>query len=345
MTAYYNEIDPYAAQWLRNLIDAGHIAHGIVDTRSIEDVHPRDIDGFIQCHFFAGIGVWSYALRLAGWPDERPVWTGSCPCQPFSTAGKGAGFTDERHLWPAWFHLISECRPAVIFGEQVASSDAGPWIDLVQDDLEGLGHAFGAVPFPAAGVGAPHIRQRLFFVGYADDGRGRRHAGAVPVAQGRPRRRVRGFADGIEPSGSAGLLADASGSRWGIVGRGGVTSEEDQGPHPDVDHETRSWDDCDWVDCRDGRRRPVEPGTFPLVARAAFELGRDGPYAGKSRSKMLKGYGNAINAQAAAAFIRAADMTSAREDGQPERPTAGGSETRGGRDVAPRQESGDAHQT
>ncbi len=122
--AYYNEIDPNAAQWLRNLIAAGHIAPGEVDERSIEDVAPDDLRGFTQCHFFAGIGVWSYALRLAGWPDNKPVWTGSCPCQPFSSAGKGAGFDDERHLWPALFHLISERRPELVFGEQVAGVNA-----------------------------------------------------------------------------------------------------------------------------------------------------------------------------------------------------------------------------
>lgn len=171
MTAYYNEIDPFAAQWLRNLIEAGHIAPGFVDERSIEDVFPSDLKGFTQCHFFAGIGVWSYALRNAGWTDERPVWTGSCPCQPFSQAGAGAGFDDKRHLWPAFYHLIQQCRPATIFGEQVASRDANPWIDLVQDDLEGVGYRVGAVPFPSAGVGAPHIRDRLYWVADSNDAR------------------------------------------------------------------------------------------------------------------------------------------------------------------------------
>ncbi|WP_146074525.1 DNA cytosine methyltransferase, partial [Pectobacterium brasiliense] len=162
MTAYYNEIEPYAAQWLRNLIAANLIAPGIVDERSIEDVTPSDLAGFTQCHFFAGIGVWSYALRRAGWPDDKPVWTGSCPCQPFSAAGKGDGFADERHLWPSFFHLIEQCKPPVVFGEQVASSDGLEWFDLVQADLENAGYAATAFDICAAGVGAPHIRQRLF---------------------------------------------------------------------------------------------------------------------------------------------------------------------------------------
>src|SRR5271155_2783158 len=160
MPAYYNEHDPFAAAWLRELIKAGQIAPGEVDERSIEDVLPSEIRGFTQCHFFAGIGVWSYALRQAGWPDDRPVWTGSCPCQPFSAAGKRGGGADERHPWPALFHLVETLRPVTLFGEQVASKDGLAWIDTVQTDLEATGYSVGALDLCSAGFGAPHIRQR-----------------------------------------------------------------------------------------------------------------------------------------------------------------------------------------
>lgn len=151
--AYYSEHDPYAAHWLRNLIAAGHIAPGVVDERDIRDVRPEELIGFTQVHMFAGIGVWSYALRSAGWSDDRPIWTGSCPCQPFSAAGRAGGFADERHLWPHWHWLIEQCRPSIVVGEQVASKDGLGWFDLVSADLEGSGYAVGASDLCAAGIG------------------------------------------------------------------------------------------------------------------------------------------------------------------------------------------------
>lgn len=164
MTAYYNEIDPFAAQWLRDLISAGHIAPGDVDERSIADVRPGDLRGYRQCHFFAGIGGWSYALRLAGWADDEPVWTGSCPCQPLSVTGQQQGHTDERHLWPAFHGLIAERRPAIVFGEQVASGLGREWLSAIRADLEVDRYALGAAVLPAFCVRAPHQRDRAFWI-------------------------------------------------------------------------------------------------------------------------------------------------------------------------------------
>ncbi|HHT7404365.1 TPA: DNA cytosine methyltransferase [Raoultella ornithinolytica] len=370
--AYYNEIDPFAAQWLRNLIAAGHIAPGEVDERSIEDVTPDDLRGFTQCHFFAGIGVWSHSLRLAGWPDDRQVWTGSCPCQPFSAAGKGDGFADERHLWPHFFHLISERRPQHVFGEQVAAGNANAWFDLVQADLEGMGYAFGLVPFTSSGIGAPHIRERAYWVAHANHGssdagealragrdaildgigaNGMAHANSgICDRSGNIRASGR---DEYSNGGDDVRLADTNHDRQqpgqgigcrsecakqgGDIGRssqngglgntniagleglgrndGAAGRERPVGPAAAPGIHLRAlevngfWRDADWLFCRDGKWRPVEPGTFPLVDGAAARMGRVEPgvarVASSNRVGRLKGYGNAINAQAAAAFILA----------------------------------------
>ena len=330
---YYNEIDKYAAQWLRNLIAAGHIAPGDVDDRSISDVRPSDLAGYTQCHFFAGIGGWSLALRLAGWPDDRPVWTGSCPCQPFSVAGQGAGTADERHLWPHWFHLVRSQRPPVIFGEQVDAAIAHGWLDLVQDDLEGEGYAFGAVGVPAAGVGAPHIRQRLWFVadsvsaGWSERGtvagRGSiTRDGCIGVAhnnnprlEGREPVRQRGvelaarensmavelgLTDSTGPQ-SGNSTTPTHGHRDSTESAGFwdgtmVNSPGEQVGVPRCSWEsggTSHWSRADWLPCRDGKWRPVESGTFPLAHGVSNRVGR------------LRAYGNAIVPQVAEQVIRA----------------------------------------
>lgn len=267
MAAYYNEIDPYVSDWLRRLIAAGLIAPGEVDTRSIEDVHPDDLKRFTQCHFFAGIGGWSLALRLAGWPDDRAIWTGSCPCQPFSAAGKGLGVADERHLWPHFHHLIWQCRPAVVAGEQVASAAGRDWLATVRADLEALGYAVGAADLCSASVGAPHIRQRLYWV--ADS-----HVGSEGVVRGRDYR-VGERRSGVSRGGPGGCGTD-------------VRPGSAPGPADSF------WADADWIFCRDGHWRPVEPGSFPLAHGVPGHV------------ELQRAYGNAITPQAAAEFIKAA---------------------------------------
>jgi len=340
MAAYYNENDPHAAAWLRNLIAAGLIADGTVDERSIADVQPADLRGFTQCHFFAGIGIWSHALRLAGWPDDRPVWTGSCPCQPFSAAGKGKGEADERHLWPAFFRLIRECRPASLFGEQVAAAAGRAWLDLVCTDLEGAGYAVGAANLCAAGAGAPHIRQRLYFVAHAESWRdlGQRASGPLPervnhcealrladaelhdgtgrLAQSHGRAPVeshrhgvarilahtdgrlasdrnlqRGREHGFEPQdGGALFLAEPAGAEACELGDAeresrGAEHEPEPGQWSHAQPRDAAepvgsgatagfWSGADWIARRDGKARPVEPGTFPLAHGVAGRVGK-----------------------------------------------------------------------
>jgi len=161
MRVAYNELDPFAAQWLRNLVAAGHIPAGDVLEADVRKLPVDAVRDARHAHFFAGVGMWAHALELAGWPSHAgaPVWTGSCPCQPFSIARRGRGFDDERHLWPAWRNLIAECRPPVVFGEQVASPAGRAWLSVVRADMEALGYAVGAADLCAAGVNAPHIRQ------------------------------------------------------------------------------------------------------------------------------------------------------------------------------------------
>jgi DNA (cytosine-5)-methyltransferase 1 len=199
MTAYYNEIEPAAAHVLECLIKDGVIANGIVDRRSIVDIEPKDLAGFRQCHFFAGGGFWSIALRLSGIPDDFEVWTGSCPCQPFSVAGKQKGADDERHLWPAFHRLIAERKPAIVFGEQVAGKAGFGWFAGVRADLEECGYACGAADLPAACVGSPHIRQRLYWcaVEHSDRFGPQGRSGECVGPQGREdAQRPAGFSDG-----------------------------------------------------------------------------------------------------------------------------------------------------
>ncbi len=325
----YNEIDPGAAAWLKGLVDAGRIASGSVDSRSIEVLGRSDVDGPGQRHFFAGIGGWSLALRYAGIPDDADIWTGSCPCQPFSQAGRRKGNDDARHLWPTWFRLIEECRPPIVFGEQVASAAGFDWLSSVRADLEAAGYAVGGADLPACSVGAPHKRQRLFFVAYADSerlerlrvqlraGRSRQdllearwsgEAGVVEYADGLERerdsrgRREEGrwleHTSDVRDVGNA--SSEGSGRDAGAVPRSEAEGDRERIEArrvvdvPFAASPTRGyWQHADWLLCRDGKARAVEPGTFPLVAGLSVHVERLRALEMAGREEVIS-YGNAV---------------------------------------------------
>lgn len=352
----YNEIDPKAAAWLRELIRAGAIPPGEVDTRSITDLSPHELTRYTQCHFFAGIGGWSHALALAGWPADRPVWTASCPCQPFSAAGKGHGAADPRHLWPAFFNLLRQCRPERVFGEQVASAIGHGWLDGICADLEAENYACGAVVLGAHSLGAPHQRQRLYWVAdaallqtdpanpprfhpeFSSSGSprpvvlpdrtgwntgpsptptvGHRHPAVAtgddgPVVLPRqpglerlPRHGDDGHQPGridAEPHRSVATASADGGmgvsqiNRW--KNRTPLHEEHDRkGPFDGCQFSRHTaWSDFDFLPCRDGKTRRIESGTFPLAHGVPGRVG------------LLRGYGNAIVPQVAAAFITTFD--------------------------------------
>jgi DNA (cytosine-5)-methyltransferase 1 len=352
MSAYYNENDQFCCAWISNLMDAGMITPGVIDDRSIEDLNPDELRGYKRAHFFAGIAVWDYALNQAGWPDDSATtWTGSCPCQGFSASGQRGGFSDKRHLWPTWFRLIRECRPDTIFGEQVASKDGLAWLDVVSADVENAGYAIGTVDTCAAGVGAPHIRQRLYFVADSQScdrrlsihEREPQQARTQSLRRGAVSRMAQPCSEQNKPATARGFYADpcsdspasvleypadngharrtseesiesqgtssrAPKQRSGITGKLGDSehagydrSKTGQAKSEGYGQERRIfdgagftnglWRDAEWIYCRDEKWRAVEPSTFPLAHGTTNRVGR------------LRGYGNAINAQVAQAFI------------------------------------------
>lgn len=285
---YYNDHDPNACAWMLELIKDGHLPPGDVDNRSILEVSADELRRYDQCHFFAGIGGWAYALALAGW--EGPCWTGSCPCQPLSCAGQGKGHADERHLWPAFYALIAECKPATVFGEQVASKLGREWFAGVRADLEGAGYACGGANLPACSVGAPHKRERLFWVADAEreGSQGQSRHGYEGGEPGREREEDAGPA----PEGRNGSMGDSTSQR----GRRKQEHGEQQGECGVLTGGPSAggfWEGAEVFECLDGKARRIEPSIPPLA------------HGIPGRVALLRGAGNAIVPQVAAEFVRA----------------------------------------
>jgi DNA (cytosine-5)-methyltransferase 1 len=336
---YYNEWDEFAARWLGELMHDGLIPRGEIDRRSIVDVRPGDLEGFDQCHFFAGIGGWAYALELAGWRGRR-AWTGSCPCQPLSGAGQRKGHADERHLWPAFHNLIAECRPSTVFGEQVASDLGREWVAGIRADLEASRYAVGIADLTVAGVGAPHIRQRLWWVAdangrfsgdgglqsggqygqLAQDGGTRdgmadasdRHGGGgergAEAGIGKDRIGRRRSSSGSEDGGMAnadegkrGRLANSESCQRNRASSERFESDGEPQSGSAPNRQQRPWDNGILIRCLDGRSRRVPANEKGEPEPALFPLATGI----SNRVGTLRGAGNAINPWLAADFIRA----------------------------------------
>lgn len=143
---FHVERDPFCQQVLR---------HHFPKSESYEDI--KEFDGT------------AYAGRV-------DIISGGFPCQPFSAAGKRAGTSDDRYLWPQMFRVIREARPTYVVAENVRgllSWNDGLVLDTVCSDLEGEGYEVFPVVLPAASVNAPHRRDRIWIVAYRDDGLGK----------------------------------------------------------------------------------------------------------------------------------------------------------------------------
>ena len=324
--AYYNEIDPYCCEWLELLMFMGLIPEGRVDSRPVQKVKPEEIKGYAQVHLFAGMGGWPCALRMAGWPDERGIWTGSCPCQPFSVAGKGGGTKDRRHLWPHMYRLVRGGRPAVVMGEQVAGKAGYAWFDGVGADLEKEGYEGRAVDIPACGVNAPHIRNRVYWI--ARDG-GVSHAQGIgwkeeceDGGEGAGGDQEEGRASGFDTGGVGGLSYSQC-DGWGQGSKvfcAGQSESSIHGQEPDsrVPYSNRPrpqerpslsrharpqlqtiersnhWDDYHLIGPdRDGKYRRIKPGLRPLA------------HGVRSRVAKLRALGNSIVPPLACEVIKA----------------------------------------
>lgn len=166
------------------------------------------------------------------WRGRVDVLTAGFPCQPFSCAGKRNGAEDDRYLWPEVLRVINEVRPTWFVGENVGGIlsmvlpgeeiKVGSYTDVcgenytfyekrqryvieqIRLDLESIGYSVQPVVIPACAVGAPHRRDRVWFIATDTDGAGLQETGTK-------QRTTRVAGDGLQWD-----VADTNSDRFGI---------------------------------------------------------------------------------------------------------------------------------
>lgn len=339
---FYNDFDSKNCAWMQQLIEDKQIPNGKVVCQDIITIKPNELQGYTQHHFFAGVGGWPAAISRAGWPNSRPIWSASLPCQPFSHAGEGKGFEDPRaQLWNPFLELVKVQRPELIVGEQVQAAIGKGWLDRVQADLEAEGYTVGAIVLGAHSVGAPHRRQRIYWMAHTKDSdRGSEQqaegervgwsgsSGGGRVGNSGIVRRDKGISRDGRSEASEGSAhwsgADRPSVKWvangeqsGLEGHAG---DGDRGGEPRRQQAeatgsvaaSGAWSDFRIIHFRDGSKRRIESSLEPMVARlpkgvvcgSDQSVPIDPQASAEARVMRLHGYGNALTLPVAVAFIQ-----------------------------------------
>lgn len=159
----------------------GGFSLGLERTGNFETVAFCEIDKYckllLQKHW-KGVKIYDDVKKITkegfeadGIPSPDVI-TGGFPCQPFSVAGKQKGTSDNRHLWPEMFRIIKAFKPRYVIGENVRgiiNIQDGMVFETVCTDLESEGYEVQPFIIPAAGVGAPHRRERVWIIAIREE--------------------------------------------------------------------------------------------------------------------------------------------------------------------------------
>jgi len=228
--------------------------------------------------------------------NKIDILTGGFPCQPYSSAGKRKGKDDERHLWPQMLRAIREISPRFVVGENVrglTNWNGGMVFEEVCAELEAIGYQVAPIIIPACGVGAPHRRERVWFVAYAYGADQRNDTGANNREAKEIRRENQGDVS-REFCGDGDVTDTSSG---GIQGYGGRGKNGEFQTNEFNENNSKRQPRMDWE--KFPTQSPICGGDDGLPT----EL--DGITFSKWRNESIKGYGNAIVPQVAYEIFKA----------------------------------------